>query len=207
MPSIDLTYPRLFRTYKVRSHASPNCKIWEAARATTAAPTIFKGISIGESGQIRERFIDGGIKCNNPTKQVMDEARLLFGDDRHLGALVSIGTGHPGTIGLAAPDGFQKVLPLALITTLKKLATDCEGISGDVERQFKNIPDHYFRFNVTHGAGMISLEEWKRMGDVQAHTKAYLQDPKVSKSIDVLVKHLCGLSMTGPKATLAAACM
>jgi hypothetical protein len=32
------------------------------------------------------------------------------------------------------------------------------------------------------------------MGDVQAHTKAYLQDPKVSKFIDVLVKHLCGLS-------------
>src|SRR2546430_8249990 len=186
MPAIDMAYPRRFRTYKVRNNASANCKVWEAARATTAAPTFFKRIAIGETGQIREQFIDAGIKCNNPTKVVMEEARLFFGDDRPVGSLVSIGTGHPGTIGLSEPDGFQKILPTKLIDVLKKIATDCGSTADDLARRFASLPDLYFRYNVTHGAGKISLEEWKKMGDVQSHTYAYLHELHVSKSIDAL---------------------
>ncbi|KAI9775397.1 MAG: hypothetical protein M1839_001252 [Geoglossum umbratile] len=173
MPAIDMAYPRCFRTYE--------------------------RISIGEDGQVKEQLIDAGIKCNNPTKQVMEEARLLFGDDRPVGALVSIGTGHPGTIGLLEPDGFQKILPTKLIYVLKKTATDCETTANDLARRFENIPEMYFRFNVTRGVGVISLEEWKRMGDVQTHTAAYLQEPLVSKSIDSVVKLLCGKSPHNPR--------
>jgi patatin-like phospholipase/acyl hydrolase len=50
MPANNMAYPRRFRTYQVRENASVNCKIWEAARATTAAPTFFKRIAIGEEG-------------------------------------------------------------------------------------------------------------------------------------------------------------
>ena len=180
--------------------------IWEAARATTAAPTIFKAIVIGEPGQIPERFVDGGIKCNNPIKEVMDEAIHLFGNDRPLGILLSLGTGHPGTIGMSAPDAFQKILPTQLITVLKNLATDCESTAADVERQLKNVSDRYFRFNVTHGAGAVSLEEWKKMGEVQAHTKAYLQEEKVSEAIDRLVNHLCGGAYSKSAPSLGAIC-
>jgi patatin-like phospholipase/acyl hydrolase len=69
-----MEYPRRFRTYPVRENASANCKIWEAARATTAAPTFFKRIAIGEEGQAKEHFIDSVLKCNNPAKQVLEEA-------------------------------------------------------------------------------------------------------------------------------------
>jgi len=191
MPAVNFKYPRRFRTYDVRKHRNANCKIWEAARATTAAPTVFKGIEIGESGQIAERFVDAGMKCNNPTKEVIQEAQLLFGDHRPFGVLVSLGTGHPGTVGMSAPDAFQKILPTELIDFLKNLALDCESTAKDVERQLKYFPNHYFRFNVTHGVGTISLEEWKKMGDVQSHTKAYLQEEKVSDAIDLLVERIC----------------
>jgi predicted acylesterase/phospholipase RssA len=126
MPAKNMAHPRRFRTYAVRELESANCKIWEAARATTAAPTIFKRIFIGEEGRAKEEFIDGGIRCNNPAIQVMEEARNMFGDDRVVNCLVSIGTGHPGTIGLSKPDGFQKILPKELINVLKSIATDCE---------------------------------------------------------------------------------
>lgn len=106
MPANNMAHPRRFRTYQVRENASPNCFIWEASRATTAAPTFFKRISIGEEGRAKEDFIDGGIRCNNPVKQVIEEARTLFGDNSILGCLVSIGTGHPGIIGLSEPDSF-----------------------------------------------------------------------------------------------------
>jgi Patatin-like phospholipase len=204
-----MAYPRCFRTYKTRNNANVNCEIWEAARATTAAPTFFKRILIGEEGQVKEEFIDAGIKFNNPTKQVMEEARLLCGDDRPIGTLVSIGTGHPGTLGLLEPDGFQKILPTKLIHVLKRIATDCEATASDLARRFENIPEMYFRFNVTRGVGVVSLEEWKKMGDVQAHTIAYLQEPSVSKSVDSVVRFLCGKpshNPRGPHVTLADIC-
>jgi hypothetical protein len=51
---------------------------------------------------------------------VLDEARSIFGDN----CLVSIGTGHPETIGLTRPDVFQRILPTALIPLLRGIATD-----------------------------------------------------------------------------------
>ena len=48
MSSLNLNArePRLFRTYKASKFQSSNCKIWEASRATIAAPNFFKSIDI-----------------------------------------------------------------------------------------------------------------------------------------------------------------
>ena len=187
MPALNMAYPRRFRTYRVREHINANCAIWEAARATTAAPTFFERISIGESGYVKEDFIDAGLGCNNPVLEVMDEAAGIFGNSRPIGCIVSLGTGHPGIIGLAKPDTFQKLLPTQLVDVLKRIATDCQNTARGMDRRFATVPDVYFRFDVTHGAGTISLEEWKRMGDVVSHTRAYLQDVAVDRSIDTVV--------------------
>jgi len=70
----NMNIPMLFRSYK--SHEThPECKIWEAARATSAAPTFFKRIEIGRA----QPFIDGGVGRNNPSWVVLDEANTLFG--------------------------------------------------------------------------------------------------------------------------------
>ena len=191
VPANSMAYPRRFRTYPVRTLASANCRIWEAARATTAAPTFFKRIAIGEEGQAKEEFIDGGLGCNNPANQVLEEARNIFGNDRLVHCLVSIGTGHPGTIGLAKPDAFQKVLPTKLIAVLKKIATDCEDVANGLSARFKDLEKFYFRFNVAHGAEGISLEEWRKIGVLTEHTKAYMAEVSVSKAIDEIVDILC----------------
>ncbi|KAI9828855.1 MAG: hypothetical protein M1826_005959 [Phylliscum demangeonii] len=145
MPAHNMTHPTLLRTYGARENASVNCKIWEAARATTAAPTFFKCIVIGQ-----EEFIDAGIKCNNPAIRLLTEAQTVFGGDRPLNCLVSIGTGHPGVIGLSKPDTFQKILPTAVLNVLKKIATDCGGTAHELSERFANAASSYFRFNVTH---------------------------------------------------------
>ena len=84
-----------------------NCEIWEAARATSAAPTFFKRIKIGPSGSGID-YVDAGIGCNNPIKQVMAEAARVFGEEAPVGCIISIGTGQSGSVGLAQPDTFQK---------------------------------------------------------------------------------------------------
>lgn len=188
-PAHNMAYIRRFRTYRVRALESANCRIWEAARATTAAPTFFKRIAIGEEGQAKEEFIDGALGCNNPTTQVLEEARAIFGDGRPVRCLISIGSGHPGTIGLAKPDAFQNILPKDLIQVLKKIATNCESIANDLRKRFEDLERFYFRFNVAHGAQGISLEEWGKLGELTQHTKAYIAGE--TKNIDEVVDILC----------------
>jgi hypothetical protein len=71
-------------------------RIWEAARATSAASTFFDSISIGVPGQ---RFLDGGTGANNPVRHLWGEAvdSLPRGEllPDNLGCLISIGTGQP----------------------------------------------------------------------------------------------------------------
>ncbi|KAF8573609.1 FabD/lysophospholipase-like protein [Ramaria rubella] len=116
--------PRLFRTYETPKYATFNCTIWEAARATSAAPTFFKRIVIGPPGS-SEHYIDGGIGCNNPIKQVLEEAEVIF-PGRKVACIISIGTGQPQTIGMPPPSLFQRVLPLDVIQVLRSISTDCE---------------------------------------------------------------------------------
>ena len=191
MPARNQEFVRRFRSYQARDTEGKICKIWEAARATTAAPTFFKRISIEVEGGFQEEFVDGGLRCNNPSWEVIKEARKVFGDTRAVGCLVSIGTGHPGTIGLPKPNTFQKVLPMELIDTLKRIATDCEYTATQLSQRFKQTPNIYFRFNVTHGAESISLDEWKKMSDMRTHTNAYLEHDMVSDLIDSVVGLLC----------------
>ncbi|THV03678.1 FabD/lysophospholipase-like protein, partial [Dendrothele bispora CBS 962.96] len=207
VPATNMRFPRIFRTYKLLGNSDASCKIWQAARATTAAPTFFKRISIPGVGGIEETFIDAGIRCNNPTGQVREEAKRLFGEDRTVGVLVSIGTGHPGTIGLSKPDVFQRLLPSQLINTLKNIATDCESVADQLASQYGEREDSiYFRFNVTHGVGQISLEEWKKIPDIVTHTRAYLQEPRISAYVDSVVQRLCDPSSHGTSVSLALLC-
>jgi hypothetical protein len=193
MPARNMAHPQRIRTYAARANAGPDCLIWEAARATTAAPMLFKRIAIAAArGHVPQEFVDGGVRCNNPVREVMDEARAVFGGTATLGCLVSVGAGHPGVIGLAKPDAFQKLLPLDLVRALTRIVADCESEAQSAARQFHNQPDRYFRFSVTHGAGEISLAEWQRMDELTAHTDAYLKDAIVSGSVDRLVGLLCG---------------
>jgi len=103
MPAANMTaaIPRLFRTYQVPKNQSFDCTIWEAARATTAAPTFFKGIDIGGPGS-KERFIDGGVGRNNPIMQVFEEAELVF-PNGHVACAISIGTGQAKTTAIPKP--------------------------------------------------------------------------------------------------------
>jgi len=198
VPRKNVQYPRRFRTYRVQKNESANCKIWEAARATTAEPEFFKGIKIQGLGGIEEHFIGGGLTCNNPTREVLDEAQELYGVNQHVGVLVSVGTGHPGTIGLPKPGTYGK----QLTAMLKKIAYNCEAVAKELLQQYINLPIVYFRFNVTYGAGQVSFEEWKRVGEIITHTRSYLQDPQVSDWVDSVVQCLCGFSLSSQQVTL-----
>ena len=177
--SANITF--LFRTYP--SHETHSgCKIWEAARATSAAPTFFKRIEIG-SGQ---PFIDGGLGRNNPSKVMLDEANTVF-RGRPIGCLVSIGTGQTEITTIKKPGFLQQVVPTDVIKALKAISTDCEATHEDMQRLFANSPNTYFRLNVEQGMQGIEFSQWEKLAYVEAHTMHYMKRNEVDEKLTLVV--------------------
>ena len=176
--NMNANMPTLFRTYE--SHETHlECKIWEAARATSAAPTFFKRIEIGRA----QPFIDGGLGCNNPSRVVLNEAKALFGGARHIGCLVSIGAGQVETIGIRKPGLFQQIIPTDVVDAVKAIANECEATHENMLGLFAKLPATYFRLNVDQGMQGISLSEWDKLSNVEAHTTQYLKRTDVADKV------------------------
>eukprot|EP01113_Clastostelium_recurvatum_P049010 TRINITY_DN9016_c0_g1_i1.p1 TRINITY_DN9016_c0_g1~~TRINITY_DN9016_c0_g1_i1.p1 ORF type:complete len:552 (-),score=175.96 TRINITY_DN9016_c0_g1_i1:4-1659(-) len=84
--------PYLFRNYEhpragTSTRGSSNHYVWEAVRATTAAPVYFKPYTSHS-----DLFVDGGLMANNPTMLAMEEALMLW-PDVPVSLIVSVGTG------------------------------------------------------------------------------------------------------------------
>lgn len=94
---------KLFRSYGF--YKDP-CPIWQAARATSAAPSYFPPawVDVPDPGGW---YIDGGLRRNNPSEVALSEARKYWKTVRRF-CIVSIGTGVQQTvdfIGVSVPSG------------------------------------------------------------------------------------------------------
>jgi predicted acylesterase/phospholipase RssA len=180
---MDANIPVLLRTYQSHKPHS-NCKIWEAARATSAAPTFFKRVEIGRN---KQPFIDGGLGCNNPSQLVLNEAKARFGGARHIGCLVSVGTGQAEVPSIKKPGLFQQIIPTDVINALRKITTDCGATHQEMLRRFAGSGNTYFRLNVEQGMQGIGLSKWEKLSIVEAHTVQYMEMEEVEKKLDSLV--------------------
>jgi len=157
--------PFLLRTY-INSAGVKNedCAIWQAIRATSAAPAFFDPIQIGD-----KKFVDGGFGCNNPVEFVYNEARETW-PDREIGCIISLGTGMRRALPLENPTWFDMRFPLPWIRVLEHAATECETAHQEMLGK-KELRGKYFRFNVQQGLQGVSLTEWQKLGEVAALTE------------------------------------
>lgn len=170
--------PVLIRSYAanhaVRNLSLAKCRIWEAARATSAAATFFSPMQIGE-----HEYVDGATGMNNPVEMVLDEAKKIWTDaPRKIQCIVSIGTGVPTNI-----DFGDNALEIS--KTLVALSTETEKTE---KRFYLNQTDlgvggRYFRFNVSQGLKEIGLDEYEKTADITAVTEEYLEDPLVREKV------------------------
>ncbi|KIN03395.1 hypothetical protein OIDMADRAFT_83832, partial [Oidiodendron maius Zn] len=162
--------------------------IWEVARATSAAPTYFNTIKIGEN-----EYGDAGFGVNNPSTRLFWEVCQMNNENVSANELsISIGT------GISRFTRFQTGLfarPIGWINAAKKVSTDCEEAHLEMERFSKSLANHkYVRFNpLDRGLGKIKLDEWKSRGwwrkestqeEIERVTKEYLKDPEVVKQLE-----------------------
>ncbi|KAM7214398.1 hypothetical protein V8F06_010236 [Rhypophila decipiens] len=171
--SKTLNQPVLIRSYKTDSSvnyiSTAKCRIWEAARATSAASTFFDPIQIGT-----QQFVDGATGMNNPVEMVLSEAKAIWPDDARdrIQCLISIGTGVP-----PMKDFGGNLAEIA--NTLKSLATDTQRTA---ERFYQNHAElgvgdgRYFRFNVDNsGLSDVRLDEQEKKEQIVAATEMYLE--------------------------------
>ncbi|KAI9766340.1 MAG: hypothetical protein M1840_006604 [Geoglossum simile] len=141
------------------------CKIWEAARATSAATTFFDSVQIGRYGQ---KFVDGAIVYNNPIHVVHHEAQHLWPDKQYL--ILSIGTG-------SVPGGAFEGNIWNIVKRMKDILAETEKTNERFFLDHTNMMNEkrLFRFNVYHGLGQVGLEEWKEKAAMATATQTYLR--------------------------------
>ncbi|KAK4681875.1 hypothetical protein QC764_0013420 [Podospora pseudoanserina] len=169
-------------------------KIWEAARATTAATFYFKPqpltVSTPQGGSKIEDYIDAAFGVNNPTNELIKEAVAEFGPSRRLGCLISIGTGtkQERVISRAA-SGLRNVCDMwgsifDVGMAMKDMVTNAELVHIDLEMRLRRKPDAYFRFNVPLAADKVSLAQYGKMEKLKSMTAKYLCEPEVVGNIE-----------------------
>lgn len=83
----------IFRSYNCgEDYDADVCKIWEAARCTSAAPSFFRRMFVTVPPRPGQWYLDGGLRHNNPSQLALDEARRIWPTVKRF-CLVSIGTG------------------------------------------------------------------------------------------------------------------
>lgn len=177
----------LFRSYrnpKLAEILFEECTIWQACRATSAAPTFFDPIRIGRHGQ---SFFDGGVLYNNPVNIVEQEARDVWNTNEAF--LISIGTGITPT----KPFGgdLKKI-----VDAMRNIVTQTEQTANDFYRRHESTMvsnGHYFRFNIAQGMANIGLQEYKAVPAIADATQTYLANGEACVKFSACVRNLAGL--------------
>jgi predicted acylesterase/phospholipase RssA len=120
--------------------------VYEAARATTSAPTFYSPAVVG--GQ---RLVDGAIIANNPSVVALAEAATLW-PGANVEVFVACGT---GTVSL-------RPMNTASLVSWAKTALEC-SISADIPHRAAGTllgPSRYYRFD-PESLGDIELSEMR----------------------------------------------
>lgn len=149
-------------------------KIWEAARATSAATSFFAPIKIKSRGLERE-FLDGGLGANNPVYELWQEAEIAFGPgplEPQIQCLLSIGTGKPKL------EAFGKSI-WAVGREIINIATETQAAANRFESEYEDLfaEDRAFRFNPPD-INEVGLEDASEKAIIAVRIAEYCNNPE-----------------------------
>lgn len=147
------------------------CKVWEAARATSAAPFYFPTAKINGIG-----YWDGGLGANNPISQVWDEKKSVFPTE-NTKCVISLGTGHPERITRSRIPLFgqaKKVLSHLMNTEVKH---------REFEEKARRHDIFYRRFDPPTSNHSIGMADHKLLGLLEGYTNDYLKAEDIRDDI------------------------
>ncbi|KAH8724475.1 acyl transferase/acyl hydrolase/lysophospholipase [Phaeosphaeriaceae sp. PMI808] len=194
-----LGLPRILSTYDPNDRTT---RIWEALRATSAAPTFFEEMTFGTP---KITYLDGGVGFNNPCAEVDYAAKALW-ETRSIGVVVSIGTGLqsiPSVKKMASWLPFGLGTDISLAAALAGMATSTARVDNELKRMYNNSDTKYYRFDVDRGLANISLEQWMKEDEMAALTEQYMRDAQQIRSAREFGTIMAKLSSLPPQFSIA----
>ena len=151
-------------------------KIWEAARATSAAPLCFEEVEVGG-----EKYWDGAMSDNNPILQVWKEKE----DRHHLGApsvscVISLGT---GSIIHSPHNSNESEGTSKILRATAEMLTNTELKHQEFEEITRKENINYHRLNPEIGLGKVDLADFAKLDLLEQYTREYLQRPEVRQEV------------------------
>lgn len=162
--------PHVMRSYVRKDKPTADqVKIWEAARATSAAPAFFSPITIGKLGV---SYIDGAVSGHcNPAVLAREEAEALW-PEREIGLLLSLGTGSPTEVSLSGQVS-QKLIGFI------GLSANTVQVHESMIRSYNQTHEPgfspYVRLSVEHTIDKVRMDDHEQMGHIASCTQTYLE--------------------------------
>ncbi|CUA71134.1 hypothetical protein RSOLAG22IIIB_09351 [Rhizoctonia solani] len=176
---------------KVIVNAATRCTIWEALRATTAHPNMFKSIQVDVEGTGSQSiFTHGGLGFTNPTPNLLKEVRLVY-PGRGVRSVTSIGTGHPRTVQITNGHwltswGGGDAMMTKVMQAAHEMAEDSERVAEKMAQRYSPDGPLYYRLNLQQGTQRANAGKRGRLNKIAAHIWAYLDQAEVISKIDSL---------------------
>ena len=187
----------LIRNYSEAKHDQPGSSewlVWEAARASSAAPTYFPAF--------RSKFLDGGVIANNPTLDVMAE---VFSEAKKenreikIGCVLSLGSGIEPLVPLDGVSVVNPYTPSAILQDVKAIkdlaelfiahSTNSDGQEVTRSQAWCNsMGTPYFRFSPCIDAVQLNETDNAKLIKLMFVTLTYTFEKR--KEIDELVRLL-----------------
>jgi hypothetical protein len=169
-----------------------NLTVWEAARATSAVPGIFKPIIITRPNPVSPRgrnsftYIGPGLEHSNPTDLLFTEAIRVYGDRRRVKFILSIGTGN-----MAHRITNQGNFAPSLAFTAVDITRSCETVHQRLAERFRAHSQVYFRLNLDQGADDAQLQDWEQVDRLSAAIERQLATEPMKTELETLADLLC----------------
>ncbi|KAI7779480.1 hypothetical protein LA080_000763 [Diaporthe eres] len=203
--------PHLFRSYATNENdrhphnpgPADTCKIWEAGRATSAAPSYFKSIKIDG-----HKYYDGGVGYNDPTEELYKDVLMRSDCDSRdhmpIALILTLGTGTEPTLKQKA-KGLVGILKARIKEhrsvdrlikiyrrVVKETATNTMGVVKRMRERADRRGFKYFKWDGGEEVGALGLDNCKK----EAFTKMksgihkYMEDKSVEirEAAELLVR-------------------
>jgi hypothetical protein len=152
-----------------------------------AAPPYFSPIKIGPRGR-QQTFSGGPRGANNPTRELLKEASTIFGREKLVAQIVSIGCGCSHISSVQRDSDTEGV-----DRTVQEMAVDCEAVAKELSTRLCDM-EEYLRLNVDRGMGNLTMNDWDDLGPIETHTSAYVETAEISETIEASLRRLQGIT-------------
>ncbi|KAI0474210.1 hypothetical protein F4859DRAFT_521928 [Xylaria cf. heliscus] len=193
---------------------STELKVWEAARATSAAPRYFKSFHHEAS---QKTYIDGAVLHNNPVRIADSERKSICPENQAPDLFLSIGTGSSPSLSRV---GSEKMNPprkgilshgrylYGIMRSTLEQTLDCEKawddfIGGVITSLSTSLDSRFVRINPDVGE-IPALDDKGEIASLRARARGALEGderiPDIAKQLVASSFYFDHLKMSDPKA-------